>query len=520
MEDYLLNCEICGKDFFTYGESEFYKAKNFAFPKMCKECKSNHDGITKKALKEILDNWKDDAKQEDPDYFYSVEHVSDILSNRKYFVIGRKGSGKSAIAKYLCDRKDATTFTDRLSFKNFPFNCLYELKNGAFTAPNQYITLWKYIIYSYTCRMMITNKNIDVTARELLSKLYSDDATKGLARLIPKWTTKEFQVQILNCGGGLSREKENSELDWIEKTAILEDFLVQNLDDSKYFIVFDELDEDYRDFTTTAERDIYLRLIKGLFKAVQDIRSTFSENRKNILPVVFLRNDIYEQVKDADKNKWNDYRIDMQWDKEKLNKLILHRFAIALKKVGCSQVNGKVWNYIFYGQKVFMGNKNTRAMDIFTYITRSTQLRPRDYISYIKKCAEIALEKNDCRISASTVKEADDVFSEYLKGEIIDEIHPVLPEIEEIFSVLSQIRKQTFPPSAFDTAYAEHIKKFDIPDRGSELVLRLLFEYSILGNEPSMKEVPIFKYEKQGARFNYKENLRVHRGLFKALQIF
>lgn len=132
----------------------------------------------------------------------------------------------------------------------------------------------------------------------------------------------------------------------------------------------------------------------------------------------------------------------------------------------------------------------------------------------------IALEKGESRITASTVKEADSIFSEYLKGEIIDEIHPVLPEIEEVFSILSQIRKQTFPPNAFDVAYDEHVKKFALPNRSSELVLRLLFEYSILGNQPSMKSVPIFKYEKQSARFNYKENLMVHRGLFKALQIF
>lgn len=520
MGEFLLKCQKCGKDFFTLGEREFYKSKNLRPPKICKECKDLGNVVSKRALKEIQDHWKDDAKQEDPEYFYSAEHISDILNNKKYFVIGRKGSGKSAIAKYLCDLEDEVTFTERLSFKNFPFNCLYELTNSAFTLPNQYITLWKYIIYSHVCKMLIRNERTDGTIRANLEKLYGGDATKGLARLIPKWTTKEFQVQILSCGGGLGGERELTDLCWIEKTSILEDFLLENIDDAKYFVVFDELDEDYRDFSTEEEKEVYLRLIKGLFKAVQDIRSTFSQYEKMVLPVVFLRNDIYEQVKDSDKNKWNDYRIDMQWDKEKLNKLVLHRLAVALKKVGSTDVTGNVWNSIFYIQKVSMGNKNARSIDIFSYITRSTQLRPRDYINYIKKCAEIALEKDENRISANTVKEADSIFSEYLKGEIIDEIHPVLPEIEEIFSILSQIRKQTFPPNVFDEAYEEHTKKFGLPERGSERVLRLLFEYSILGNQPAMKEIPIFKYEKQGARFNYKENLMVHRGLFKALQIF
>lgn len=520
MENFLLKCQICGKSFFTYGESEFYKSKNLQPPKICKECKEERDTTSKKALKEIVETWIDDAKQEDPDYFYSVEHVSEILNNKKYFVIGRKGSGKSAIAKYLCDLENGTTFTERLSFKNFPFNCLYELKNMSFAFPNQYITLWKYIIYSYICKMMVRNQSFQGEAKELLEKLYGGDATQELARLIPKWTMKEFQVQILEVGGSIGQEKESIDLDWIEKTNVLEDFLLQNVDNYTYFIVFDELDEDYRDFETQQERETYLRLIKGLFKAVQDIRSAFAERGKKILPVVFLRNDIYEQVTDADKNKWNDFKIDMQWDRDKLNKLVLHRLAVTLKKVGGDYSTGNVWHKFFYGQKVPMGNKNRQSMDIFNYITRSTQLRPRDYINYIKKCAEIALEKNDSRISANTVKAADDAFSDYLKGEIVDEIYPVLPEINEIFSVLSQIRKQTFSPTVFEKAYVEHVEKFNLPNRGPEFILRKLFEYSIIGNQPSMKEKPIFKYEKQGARFNYKENLMVHRGLFKALQIF
>ena len=38
-EDKEIACKDCGKTFvFTVGEQEFYKSKNFPFPKRCKKC--------------------------------------------------------------------------------------------------------------------------------------------------------------------------------------------------------------------------------------------------------------------------------------------------------------------------------------------------------------------------------------------------------------------------------------------------------------------------------------------------
>ena len=123
-------------------------------------------------------------------------------------------------------------------------------------------------------------------------------------------------------------------------------------------------------------------------------------------------------------------------------------------------------------------------------------------------------------VDPKIVREVDNEFSEYMKNEIIDEIYAVLPEYEEIFSILSLIRKQTFNPSEFVERYDQKVKDGVIVDRGAEKVLKLLFDYSVIGNDPSIKHQIIFKYEKESAKFNFKENIIVHRGLYKALQIF
>lgn len=179
-----------------------------------------------------------------------------------------------------------------------------------------------------------------------------------------------------------------------------------------------------------------------------------------------------------------------------------------------------MWGTLFSDEKVVMGNQGNNRMDIFQYMTRSTHWRPRDYIHYITECAKLALSKGERQISPRTVKEVDREFSEYLKDEIVDEIYGVLPEISDIFSLLSQIRKQTFSTSEFVKLYDIYSKNNDKAITSAENILRLLFEHGVIGNQPSMKGQQIFKHEYPNALFNFKENVVIHRGLYKALQIF
>lgn len=479
-------------------------------------------------LNEISENWKLEAKQENNfRYFFHVNEAKKILAGDKFYVIGRKGSGKSAISQYilnLCDQ-DAETgynvFTEQLSFKNFPFNELYALENGKYTKPNQYITIWKYIIYSCICRLMAKNQKIDSELRSILEKLYPPTTIKSLSRLIENWTTKEFGAQILGSGASLKIDKISKfeTLSWIEKTNILEDIIDEYIDDSNYYIVFDELDEDYRDFDTQEERTQYVNLITSLFKAVQDIKSIFKDRKHIICPVVFLRDDIYLLIKDTDKNKWGDFKIALEWDESKLKSMLAYRISKALDENGEILSFEDAWMKIFSGQTINLGGNYRKKIDLFSYITLSTQLRPRDYIKYIQVCAETTLQNGEEKITAKTVKQVDKGFSNYLKEEIIDEIHAQLPDIQIIFSIISQIRKWNFTIQEFKSTYMQYYKKGTLKNGNVDYILQMLFDFSVIGNRPKNRPISFFRYINPEARFNFNENIVVHRGLFKALQI-
>ncbi len=83
-----------------------------------------------------------------------------------------------------------------------------------------------------------------------------------------------MNLEIFGVGGGVGVDfdcKENSS-SWIERVETLEDLIQDHVDDSKYLIVFDELDEDYKDILNAEKHKEYTALLTSLFKAVQDIK--------------------------------------------------------------------------------------------------------------------------------------------------------------------------------------------------------------------------------------------------------
>ncbi len=520
-EPFITVCSECG------GEAKLNFKPHDNRPVFCSECFLKKKSITAHnssnkihLLYEEINKWSIEAKKEDVAYFYNVKETNLIINGQKSFVIGRKGAGKTSIAQYLIDMEYTDTFSVPLSFKNFPFKILYSLENqGEYTAPNQYISMWKYLIFSCVCQKMIVNQNIDVDVQEKLIKLYGGSSIDNLDKLIKKWTSKGFGVSILGNGVNYEREPDVQELTWLETMGILQNIIVDYCDSSKYFIIFDELDEDYKNFENQGDYEKYIAMLTSLFKAVQDIRSSLDAKGKNILPVVFLRSDIFDRIKDSDKNKWNESIINLKWDRPEIQGLLSHRLCVALNEPTSNDFNS-VWYKLFEQNKVSMGNQKHKEMEIYPYIERSTEMRPRDFIQYIKECVMLN-NTNPRLISPQTVKDADENFSEYLKRETIDEAFATLPEIDDILGLLSTIRKQEFRFEAFEEEYNALVEQGTIQKRDVKHVLLILFEVGVIGNKPSMRGKSIFKFsEKSTPRFNFKETMQIHRGLFKALQIF
>jgi len=466
-----------------------------------------------------MQDWKLEAKMENLErYFFRIPELNFILEGKCAYIIGRKGTGKTALARYMTKQESDFLKVQILSFKNFPFNKLYEHENDDFTRPNQYITLWKFIIYSFVCRLLAKDKKTDVMITKEINKAFPPVNSDALGSIIGKSILGDFSISAAGNGFSFANwGKKKAEPTLAEKVDNLEAFLLRNLLPNKqYLVLFDELDEDYKDVQATYKKSKYIDLLTSLFKAVQDIFGVFKEHRIDLLPVVLLRDDIYDQIQDPDKNKWSDFSKEINWEESEIKNLLLHRLNRA---INCEEAEfDKVWYSLFSPHPIPVGASG-KEIKSYEFIKRATQGRPRDFIQYLRECAKLQLDQGGGLIEPDTVKGADRSYSNYLRRELIDEIHGVLPDIVEIFSLLSSMRKTVFRADDFFKVHKERLKRKQIHTENPELILRVLFYFSAIGNSPR-PNIQIFKHTHQNANLSLNEPIIIHRGLIKALQNF
>lgn len=472
---------------------------------------------------EQIAEWRLEAADEDSGrYFFSTSEVDKLESGERCYVIGRKGTGKSAICKYFETRIDYNRFCLKLSFKEFPFNLLYGLEDRQYTRPSQYISLWKFFIYSSILSLMAKNHNIDAEIRSKIESIYPSDDFEYISSRMQKWTKKSFGGSLMQLfSANTSKDVENIPLEdvWPDLIPKMENIILSHIDDAKYFIVFDELDEDYRNFWDDQNRERYIPLILGLFKAVSSVRRALSNGRASVLPIVFLRDDIYELLTDPDKNKWEDNKIYLNWKAEKLKQMLAFRIERAERSDADLFVFEDAWDKIFQHKYIAVGTRNS-DQKIFDFIHSLTHSRPRDFVRLLKECARSSLEQGHRRITADTIRGIEADYSGHLRQELVNEISGVIPNINQIFTEIAKIRKQRF--STVDFVNEIRLILESIGDTKSVLspgkISEILFHFSVIGNA-SRDNRPYYKYQRNSETLSYDAPVVIHRGLLRSFNL-
>ena len=88
-------------------------------------------------------------------YFIDIEYKNAIWNSSKYFIIGRKGTGKSALYNWIYRNSfEEGKIVSNKSFSDFPFEKLLQLSDDSFSKPNQYQSIWRHIILTELAHMI------------------------------------------------------------------------------------------------------------------------------------------------------------------------------------------------------------------------------------------------------------------------------------------------------------------------------------------------------------------------------
>lgn len=233
--------------------------------------------------------------------------------------------------------------------------------------------------------------------------------------------------------------------------------------------------------------------------------------------VVFLRDDIYQDLQFEDKNKITEnYTSQTQWSEEDsgltLRKLMEKRFSTVLSEDG-----NEVWWSDVFDESKEMPSRQSK----YKHICDRTFLHPRDMIKFcneVLKAHKVQDVKSFTLFDNTSIHSARKVYSEYLLNELDDEIAKHVPRYRDYLEVLKSIGLERFSFSDF----VEKWKARNI-EPGTPLgALERLFDFSVVGYlKPGGRRGGseyIWRYRNPRARFDSTvESFRVHPGFKEAL---
>jgi len=430
-----------------------------------------------------------DAESEDllGEFFIKTDAYARIEDQEHIIVVGRKGTGKTAIYQVILGRAAdyADIFGVGLKFRDYPWGIHEQIKDTDAAPVERYTHSWVFLMLVELAKLVLADQS-----QAFPPNSEADKAKKALEKFIREnWGhvgfefkdifrrteyTFDFNPQFAGTGfGGLTREvvprgqlasKLVEANRWIK--ACLERVIES---ESWYFILFDELDTGY----DPSDEEYRHRLI-GLLLAAREIFQWADDRRYDVAPVVFLRGDIYDDLSFPDKNKITRNLVEtLTWTDELSGENSLKALIDQRIRVLTGSTSSDPWSEVFDGS-VMRGTQHKAK-----HIAVRTYLRPRDMIQFCNACLAEAKAQAHDRITNEDITRARRPYSEYLVSELADEIHAAHPEWRRYLDVLRRVHKMRFDRSEFESAFAA--LRLERQDLDVDTALDVLYRYGIIG---------------------------------------
>lgn len=480
-------------------------------------------------------NFGDIDGRSDPnltEYFIDRDYWNRIVNGYKFFVIGRKGTGKSALYNWFSSVSKRTgNICHNILFNDFPMGQLLNLSDDSFIKPNQYQTICKNMILSEICKMILEDdKAIQNECYKLLKEEFLNPGLDDCFRKSVTITKKsKGQLNLLNEKIGFSSGIEQKDcFDFSDKNlqyinSILENTIINYCKgyhyNNRFIIQIDGIDENYTQIISMDNQlDDYFGFVISLLKTVYSINQKFHLECSDLIKsIVYVRSDIMEKIHkiDAESARWEqqteflDWSIgkESNWYKNDLRNLINRRIQVSLPELKEKDCFDYIFNnYVFHikqGRKYFN--------NLFEYMGIRSFYRPRDIIQF---CISI---QNNVRkyeaLNANVFYDGEKEYSLWFLAEITNEISPVIKDTDTLFSLLRTLGSKAFSITLFRKNYSKYIDKLGLD---ADVLLRYLYDlgviYNIDDNNRIFTSIRNFK-----SKLNPDMRIALHAGFWKGL---
>jgi len=498
-------------------------------------------------------------KQKFNDIFVKNTFLDDLLHPNVYFLIGEKGTGKTAYATFLSNgeyknHKSVLKFLSATDYEKF-----YILKKQKNLDLSGYVGIWKVIILfllstsiSENDKLVPTfNKSIiddllkaidsyyeNAFAPEIMTALKIIDESEVVAKLISKYielggkagTTHEF-----------SETKFQTNLFYIEKSF---SDAIKKLKLTKSITLFIDGIDVRPDIIPYED---YIECIRGLASAAWTLNTELFQNTRDskghLRVVLLLRPDIFSTLAlQNETNKLLDNSVFLDWRTTYSDYKNSFLYQVSNKILSYQQsekCNETVWDKYFAWRLPSTNEANRKNDTAFMEFLKISLSRPRDILAilqYLQRKMKKDGDGHKCEfdIKAYRSDEFQNNYSEYFMSSLKDQLSFYFSSVDfEHFLRFFDY----FTDSDFTyTTYSENYKQFEdyILDNAKEIpefvedekrLLQLLYDSNVITaikTDEYNKKYFYFSYrEKSSANVNPKVPVganieyRFHYGLYK-----
>lgn len=441
-------------------------------------------------------------------FFEDYLNILPQLQNGKFIFTGRKGAGKSAIAKYIKDTadKEENSFSDLIRLKDIEIEKIVQIEELE-SFEHKELIIFEWLILVRIIKLLILNK-------EGIYKKEYEKLTKFIERNSGVVGIDKFQISEMNLKQGIEVKfevlqqafpsfskyfnKKTNKAPFYKlinplKEVVSKILSFQNNDGKEFWLLFDDLDINFKE-NNQKDIDKITELIR-----ISKIFNTEIFRNSGARILIFLRDDIKDILErhHTDTAKFfTSYEAELSWynheqfkideDKTALKRFINKRIEQNFKANKLEFSKSSPWNSLFVNDLNEFQQKTA-----FKYIIDFTYYRPRDLILFLKPIGEneymYPIQPN---IVKNLIKRYLNENLRELKNELA--IYFDSNEISSLINVLRTMA-QRYGPMSFSDLETE-IGKYEFNKKTGE-ILKILSSYSIT--------IP---KDKQGQlHFNYRE---------------
>ena len=393
--------------------------------------------------------------------------VDDFIEGNKYFIFGPKGTGKTALLRYINEKLNPeNNLTSFVVFKEEISEddkiCMFAKNVALYDSPKHketdLLNVWRCFLHREIVRLLEANPTfyLSSTAAEYirLVKAIHGQSDKGLFKAILE-VLKAGKIGVRVAGvGGVDAQLDLRDPTFDAKLTTTE--FIRRLDNELANIKFKPnkrlyifVDEINLAFSSTAQHERDSILIRDLIVAVAKSNEVFLQKNLNIFVLAAIRSEILAAVDTAGREIGKplrdfghrlDWYVERDIDKHPIIELVESKLRTNLAILDPKSPRGakaRLWDR-FFDKKIYKSDSRK-------FVVRNTWGRPRDIVNLLSNAAEhspnkekfdtYAFQNSFSSFSETCWKERAQELNVFYSGAEVDTIKRVLQGFKREFTL-------------------------------------------------------------------------------------